>query len=339
MPPLVSICIPTYNGADHLDACLQSALAQSVTDLEIVVVDDASTDASPEVARRHALTDERVRVHCNEARLGLAGNWNRSVDLAQGQWIKFLFQDDVLEPDACEQLLAAAGPDRPLVTGKRRLVIEAGVDQDTSNYFGRLPKLEGLFPSKDFVAPELLCTALVQHLAVNFIGEPSAVLLHRSVFERFGCFNPLMIQLADLEFWARIGVQTGLAVVAKTVATFRIHSRSASSANLRAQKYRKDILDPLILYHQYGHGPGFGPLRRAAWAMSPQVSFAKVTAVEAERARRMAEQAARNGEPSMLLAWREVARAHPRLRWSPRAWWLRLRHALGARRSDDRPAP
>jgi glycosyltransferase involved in cell wall biosynthesis len=329
VPPLVSICIPTYNGAKHLDACLESALAQSTTDLEVVVVDDASTDTSLEVAGRHAARDERVKVHRNDVRQGLAGNWNRCVELAHGQWIKFLFQDDVLEPDALDQLLTAGGADRPLVTGRRRVVIEAGVDEDTRKYFGGLPNLEGLFPFKGWVAPEPLCAALVQHLAVNFIGEPSAVLLHRSVFTRFGRFNRLMVQLPDLELWARVGVQAGLSMVDATVATFRIHCGSASLRNLRAQKYRKDILDPLILYHQYGHAPGFEPLRRVAAAMNPPVSFAKVTAVEAERARRMAEQVAREGDPSLLSAWREVAGAYPRLRRSLRLWWVRLRRALG----------
>ena len=332
MPPLVSILIPTYNGAEHLEACLQSARGQSVSDLEIVVVDDASTDASFEVATRCAAGDARIKVHRNDTRLGLTNNWNRCVELAQGEWIKFLFQDDLLYPEALGLLLPAGARDRPLVTGRRQVVIEVGVDDDTREYFGGLPNLESLFAYQGFVAPEPLCKALVEHLAVNFIGEPSAVLLHGSVFERFGAFNPLMIQLADLELWARIGVQTGLAVVGETVATFRIHSRSATALNKHVQKYRKDLLDPLILYHQYAHDHGFAPLRQVAAGMQPPVSFAKVCAVEAERAHRMASRAAPDGDRSLLQAWDEVSAAHPRLRRSLRLSWLRLRRALGARR-------
>jgi len=332
VPPLVSILIPTYNGAEHLEECLQSARGQSVSDAEIVVVDDASTDTSHEIATRCAAGDPRIKVHRNNTRLGLANNWNRCVELAQGEWIKFLFQDDLLSPEALDLLLPAGARDRPLVTGRRQVVIEAGVDDDTKEYFGGLPNLESLFPHRGFVAAEPLCKALVEHLAVNFIGEPSAVLLHRSVFERFGTFNPLMVQLADLDLWARIGVHTGLCVVAETVATFRIHTHSQSALNKQAQAYRKDLLDPLILYHQYAHDDGFAPLRQAAAELEPPVSFAKVTAVEAERARRIASRAAREGEPSLLQAWDEVSAAHPRLRRSLRLSWQRLRRALGVRR-------
>jgi glycosyltransferase involved in cell wall biosynthesis len=322
--PVVSILIPTCNGAEHLEACLQSARNQSYADLEIVVVDDASDDTSFEMARRAAAEDERIKLHRNGTRLGLAGNWNRCLQLAQGEWIKFLFQDDLLHPDCLERLLPAGARDRPLVTGRRQLVIETGTDDDTKEYFGGLPNLESLFAHKAFVPPELLCKALVEHLATNFVGEPTAVLLHRSVFERFGTFNPEMIQLLDLELWARIGVHTGLCVVRETVATFRLHPRSQSAENKRAQEYRKNLLDPLILYHQYAHDDGFAPLRRVAASMQPPVSFAKVTAVEAERAHRMATQ-----DASLLQAWNEVSAAYPRLRRSPRLWWLRLRQALG----------
>jgi glycosyltransferase involved in cell wall biosynthesis len=324
--PLVSILIPTYNGAPYLEAALQSARQQSHQNLEILVVDDASEDDSVEVARRCAAEDERIKLHRNDSRLGLARNWNRCVELARGEWIKFLFQDDLLQEECLELLLPAGSRDRPLVTGRRALVIESGVDEDTKEYFGGLPNLESLFPRKAYVPPDLLCKALVQHLATNFIGEPSTVLLHRSVFERFGTFNPHMIQLADLELWARIGIHTGLCVVGETVATFRLHTSAESARNKHLHAYRKDILDPLILYCGFAYDESFAPLRQAAAALNPPVHFAKVTAVEADRAHRMATQ-----DAALMEAWEEVSNAYPRLRRSLRLSWLKLRRALGLR--------
>lgn len=324
--PLVSILVPTCNGAAYLEAALQSARLQTHANLEIVVVDDASEDDSFELARRCAAEDERIKVHRNDSRLGLARNWNRCVDLARGEWIKFLFQDDLLHEECLELLLPAGSRERPLVTGRRQLVVEAGVDADTKEYFGSLPNLESLFPGKAYIPTELLCEALVEHLATNFIGEPPTVLLHESVFRRFGTFDTHMIQLLDLELWARIGVQTGLSVVGEAVATFRLHHKSESARNKQLRAYRKDILDPLILYHQYAYDEPFAPLRQAAAAASPPVSFAKITAVEADRAWRMAR-----NDPSLLPAWEEVAAAYPRLRHSLRLTWLRVRRALGVR--------
>src|SRR5437899_12562971 len=100
MQPSVSICIPTYNGAAHLAPCLESALNQTWTDFELLIVDDASSDDTVAITEACAARDRRVRVARNPRNLGLVGNWNRCLELAKGTWIKFLFQDDLLSP-AC----------------------------------------------------------------------------------------------------------------------------------------------------------------------------------------------------------------------------------------------
>lgn len=72
--PLVSICIPTYNGARYLEACLDSALTQTFRDIEVLVVDDQSTDESCQIAQAYARQDRRVKVVGNKHNLGLV--WN-----------------------------------------------------------------------------------------------------------------------------------------------------------------------------------------------------------------------------------------------------------------------
>src|SRR4029453_18243392 len=108
MKPLVSICIPTYNGAAYLGPSLDSALSQTTSGLEVLSVDDCSSDDSLDIAQRYARMDSRIRVSSNTANLGLVGNWNRCAQLAQGEWVKFLFQDDLIVPDCLARLLAAA---------------------------------------------------------------------------------------------------------------------------------------------------------------------------------------------------------------------------------------
>ena len=231
-----------------------------------------------------------------------------------------------------ERLVAAGSKNVPLVAGRRNVVIEPGVPDQTRDYFAQLPSLADLFPRQQQVSAESLCVALAKHLAVNFIGEPSAVLLHHTAFESFGNFQTSMIQLCDLELWARIGVHTGLAVVPDPVATFRIHPGSTSAGNVRGDEYRKDTLDPLVLFHQFAHAEGFEPLRQVAAAMHPRVSFANITASQAERARHAAVQAARNGDASLVEAWNRVSGRYPRMRRSLRLWLLGLLRRLGMRR-------
>jgi hypothetical protein len=95
---------------------------------------------------------------------------------------------------------------------------------------------------------------------VNFIGEPTAVLLRRDTLESFGRFHPRMVQLVDFEYWARIGVQSGIAHVEEPLVTFRVHGNSATTNNAKSTA-RTDRLDSIILLHDFLHAPAYGNLR------------------------------------------------------------------------------
>src|SRR5438270_12301052 len=97
--PPVSVCIPTYNGEAFVRQCIESVLAQSFPDFELIVVDDGSTDGTWDIVRDYEARDCRFRVSRNEVNKGLVGNWNHCVDVATGRWLKFVFQDDELAPE------------------------------------------------------------------------------------------------------------------------------------------------------------------------------------------------------------------------------------------------
>lgn len=105
--PQVSLLMVVRNGAVHIDAALGSARRQSLTDIEILVVDDGSTDSTCEIVRRHAAADPRVRLEAGP-RLGLAAIRNRSLELARAPWAAILDSDDILHPRHVERLLALA---------------------------------------------------------------------------------------------------------------------------------------------------------------------------------------------------------------------------------------
>ena len=97
--PKVSILIPVFNREAFLADCIQSALSQTFTDFEVIVVDNASTDRSWEVALAFTSVDSRVRVFRNEVNIGPVRNWQRCLDEAIGEYAKFLFSDDLMFPD------------------------------------------------------------------------------------------------------------------------------------------------------------------------------------------------------------------------------------------------
>jgi glycosyltransferase involved in cell wall biosynthesis len=103
--PLVSILVPVYNRREFLSACLDSALSQTHRDLEIIVIDNASTDGTWDVCREYAARDRRVRIFRNPENIGPVRNWQRCFKEAQGRYGKMLFSDDLMTPDYLEKTL------------------------------------------------------------------------------------------------------------------------------------------------------------------------------------------------------------------------------------------
>ncbi|MEM9036859.1 MAG: glycosyltransferase family A protein [Actinomycetota bacterium] len=122
----VSIGLPVYNGADYLDGALESILGQTYADLEVVICDNASTDATEEICRRHAARDARVRYHRQPANQGAAKNYNDTFELSSGRYFKWAAHDDLLEPgfvEACVTTLDAA-PESVVLAYPRAVVID-----------------------------------------------------------------------------------------------------------------------------------------------------------------------------------------------------------------------
>jgi succinoglycan biosynthesis protein ExoO len=107
-PVQVSVIVPAYNAANHLDRALDSALTQTMPNFEVIVVDDASSDATLESARKVAAGDSRVRLLHNDHNCGLAESRNRAIRIARGEWIALLDADDAWSAERLEQMLGHA---------------------------------------------------------------------------------------------------------------------------------------------------------------------------------------------------------------------------------------
>lgn len=107
--PKISIVVPVYNvGATLLTACIESALAQTFNDFELILVDDASTDKSADICEAYTLTDPRVRLLRLESNRGLPGARNAGVEISRGEYLCFLDGDDRLHPSMLERLVGLA---------------------------------------------------------------------------------------------------------------------------------------------------------------------------------------------------------------------------------------
>ncbi|RME56271.1 glycosyltransferase family 2 protein [Candidatus Parcubacteria bacterium] len=103
--PKVSVLIPVYNRQDYIGECIQSALEQTFSDIEIIIVDNSSTDRTWEICQEYRARDSRIRIFRNEENMGPVFNWKKCIDLAAGKFGKVLFSDDLLHPECIERML------------------------------------------------------------------------------------------------------------------------------------------------------------------------------------------------------------------------------------------
>jgi glycosyltransferase involved in cell wall biosynthesis len=304
--PTITVCIPTYNGEEFLVACLESVLAQTYLDYEVLIVDDRSSDSTVQIAEAYALKDRRVQIVQNPQNLGLVGNWNRCAELAKGEWIKYVFQDDLIAPTCLEQMLAAATPKSDIICCRREFIFDASTPSTIKRFYENILSLHHFFPAGAELSVKDFCQVILSSVGHNFVGEPTAVMLRRSVFSRFGPFNPHLIQICDLEFWARIAVQTGIVYVDQPLATFRLHGQSTSSKNHADRQYRVEVLDPLMFLHDLVRHPLYAPLR--AIAASQHASLEALLRQRAYQAHKDAQR-----DPGLQQAWNHVLGAYPAL--------------------------
>ncbi|NDJ78825.1 MAG: glycosyltransferase [Chloroflexi bacterium] len=126
--PRVSIGMPVYNGDHFIEAALDSLLAQTFTDFELIISDNASTDQTQAICQAYAARDDRIRYYRNDINLGAAGNFNRTVELARGEYFKWAAHDDVQTPDFLGRAVAVldSDPGVVLVYARARIIDEDG---------------------------------------------------------------------------------------------------------------------------------------------------------------------------------------------------------------------
>lgn len=123
--PVVSVIIPVYNVEKYLPRCLDSVLGQSCRNIEVICVDDGSTDSSPEILQRYADRDDRVRV-LTQKNLGVSAARNAGIAVATGKWVAFVDSDDEVMPNIWETLLAEADTEDVIFFEAEEIVFQNG---------------------------------------------------------------------------------------------------------------------------------------------------------------------------------------------------------------------
>jgi glycosyltransferase involved in cell wall biosynthesis len=124
----VSLALPVFNGERYIEQAVRSLLAQTFTDFELIICDNASTDATEVICRRYAALDPRIRYHRNNENLGAARNYNLGFHLSSGEYFRWAAHDDLCAPECLERCVAVldAQPSVVLCYTKTHVIDEEG---------------------------------------------------------------------------------------------------------------------------------------------------------------------------------------------------------------------
>lgn len=230
----VSVVIPSFNNVDFVEAAVDSVLAQTFTDFELVIADHSSSDGTWERLQRYA-ADPRVRLFQTPSGGGAPANWRAVTAAATGELVKLVCGDDVISPDCLEVQVAAMGTDPGvvMVAGKRDLVDARG------DVVVRARGLAGMTGRRDGRAAARR-TVLV---GANIFGEPACVLIRRSALDAVGGWNADHPYVIDQQTYCNVLTQGDFYGVNRTVAHFRMSAGQWSVNLARSQS------DQVIGFH------------------------------------------------------------------------------------------
>ena len=222
--PRVSVVMPIYNGAEFLAPSIDSVLAQTIPDFELILVDDGSTDGTAEIIRAYAARDARI-ISIAKPNSGIADTLNRGLAAARGEWIARLDADDLMVPERLERQLAfvAANPDLVAAGSYYEIIDPAGVSHGT-----RLP----LPRTRDELAGFLAAREPLSFL------HPS-MMFRRQVALDLDGYDKQTEPAEDVDLFARM-LATGAPILIQpeVLLRYRVHS-NAVSAKSATQQFMK----------------------------------------------------------------------------------------------------
>lgn len=210
--PIASVLIRVHNADAYLAEALESALRQTEKKIEVIVVDDGSTDSSREIVQRYAAQDSRVHLFEEEHR-GLAATANRGLEVARGKYICILDADDIAMPNRVEKQVKFLEdhPDHVLVSGQATVINKTG---ETIGTRGKSP------PDLD-IAQSLKSGNFIVH---------SSVMYRRAEVLSAGGYDSVFPPAEDYDLWIRLAANCRLGNLPDVVCLYRVHENQQTTS-------------------------------------------------------------------------------------------------------------
>lgn len=244
---LVSVCLPTFNGEKYIKEALSSIHEQTYKNIEVILSDDNSVDHTLSIIEKFTSNwTIPIKIIKHEPS-GIGANWNNCIKHANGKYIKFLFQDDVLYPTCIEEMVNLAEKDEKigLVFSDRKILMEIEDKEWLQKYEDLSGKWKKLVQIQDGI--DLIKQSNIIASPWNKIGEPSAVLIRKDCFSNLGYFSEDLVQYLDLEYWYKIMLNYKIGFIKKKLAAFRVHNQQATQINKTSSLKKENALFLLFL--------------------------------------------------------------------------------------------
>lgn len=221
MKPLVSIIVPAYNAERYLRETLESALAQTHSDTEVIVVNDGSSDGTPDILRAYGAKLQVV----DQQNRGLAAARNAGAAIARGEWLAFLDADDLWVPSKLEVQLEEAG-DCALVYSDRLNIGH-----------------RGSFPELQSTIEEMFDGDVFERLLTyGNVLTASSVIVRTDVYRSLGGFEESLPAAEDWDLWIRVAERHRIKLCRLPLVHYRMHAESLSGNPMKMWSSRLSVL-------------------------------------------------------------------------------------------------
>ena len=238
--PAVSICIPTCNRVSLLKVALESCDAQTFGDYEIVITDNSDNDDTLKFVQ--SLRNQKIHYHKNKKNIGIARNLELCISRGRGLYIKVLMDDDVLKPEALEEMTRAMeqNPHVGVVMAPLDIINQAGKPINYRAYL--IKKLKQLYRYRESSQLVLKKTILTDFLTKEYpCCVPSGIMYRKECFDRLGPIDVNMIFITDVEICARFATEYDFYYIDKPLCSWRYSPLSYTVTNLHQKGLDTEI--------------------------------------------------------------------------------------------------
>lgn len=250
--PLVSICIPTYNSEEYILETVMQALDQTWPNIEVVVVDDCSTDGTVEKLRR--VHDYRLRVVVNKTNLGMTGNWDNCIRQCKGEYIKLIPADDIIYPACVEKSVKylIKYPEVKLVSVGTDLINAKGKN---IGKYAHWPT-EGVFSGRKIAKASVMLN--------NFYGNPVAMMFRKEDYYLTGGFDKNIPYILDFDLWLGLSRLGKVAMIKRHLCAFRVRPDS-NTGRLTGNGGKQYTDEHALLIDKHAAGGTYNMSRPERW--------------------------------------------------------------------------